>query len=541
MDPGTLLAGRYRIEAALASGGMGVVYSATQLPLNRSVAIKVLRRELLKHGPFLARLRREAQTVARLKHPNIINITDLVLEEDLAFFVMDLLQGESFGTRIAKPQVLDESLAANLGCQVLAALEVAHGVGLVHRDVKPDNIFLVDPAKDGLPPVAKLLDFGLVKNTEQVDDRLTADHAVLGTWQYMPPEQARGEEADARADLYALGACLYYALTKMRPYQAAKLEPPTFALSDVPAPDIRTYRPDLSPTLAATIHQALDKDRLRRFQSAREMADALARSCSRMMPFRRPTENDQPSVLDDPTAAPLANDGGSEEPGARVAAIHRAIGSSVVLQGAAKAGSRPLNVVDARELRETTLQSSNRSNTANTGTASVPSSPISTEVETQPLIRELEKNIPTQRTSSPTQIDPRRAPAAYEPTVDVLPTEQLELPSQDLVSAEMDSIESVELRSIPANLPPNDANHAAASRLGGPQWSPPQKLRAPAVLTFQDSSLASGVPSSSRGDRETPTTIGKRQQDSRRRLAWMFFFGALVFLSGLLLGQFLVK
>lgn len=540
MDPGTLLAGRYRIEAALASGGMGVVYSATQLPLNRAVAIKVLRRELLKHGPFLARLRREAQTVARLKHPNIINITDLVLEEDLAFFVMDLLQGESFGTRIAKPLVLDEALVANIGCQVLAALEVAHGVGLVHRDVKPDNIFLVDPVKEGSgsPPVAKLLDFGLVKNTEQTDDRLTADHAVLGTWQYMPPEQARGEEADARSDLYALGACLYYALTKMRPYQAAKLEPPTFALSDVPAPDIRTYRPDLSPTLAATIHQALDKDRLRRFQSAREMADALARSCSRTMPWRRPPENEQPSVLDEPTMG-ASSDGRSEEPSVRVAAIHRAIGSSVALQQQGIAGSRPLDVSDARELRESTLQSS-----ATASNVSTRSSPISTEVETQPLIRGPHEAATNKRASSPTQIDPRRAPAAYEPTVDVLPTEQLELPSQDLVSAEMDSIESVELRSIPANVPANDALGGAAP---APHWSPPQKLRAPPpLLTFQDSSGAweptSGVSSSSRGDRETPTTMGKvRQQEGRRRLAWMLFFGALVFLSGLLLGQFLVK
>lgn len=274
MDPGTLLAGRYRIDAELASGGMGVVYSATQLPLGRPVAVKVLRRDLLKHGTFLARLRREAQTAATLKHPHVVDVTDLVLEEDLAFLVMELLAGESFGAHIAQAAPVTEEVVLQVGMEALAALHAAHGVGLVHRDVKPDNIFLAKVNGGGF--TTKLLDFGLVKINDAGDDRLTADNAVLGTWQYMSPEQARGEQADVRSDVYSLGACLYYALTKKRPYQAAKLDAPMFALSEVAPPDVATLRPEVSPELAAVVHRALDKDRARRWQTAADMRNALA-------------------------------------------------------------------------------------------------------------------------------------------------------------------------------------------------------------------------------------------------------------------------
>jgi serine/threonine protein kinase len=274
MSPGTLLAGRYRIDGVLASGGMGVVYAATQLPLGRPVAVKVLRRELLKHGPFLARLRREAHTAASLKHPNIVNVTDLVLEEELAFLVMEKLEGEVLGSLITRAVSLSGGVVAKIGRQVLHALEAAHGSGLVHRDVKPDNIFL---AQSESRETVKLLDFGLVKVNDPENDKLTATNAVLGTWQYMAPEQAKGQPADARADLYALGAVLYYALTKKRPYQAAEMEASTFALSETRAPAVSELRPDIDPAFAAVIERALEKDLHRRWQSAREMLEAIPR------------------------------------------------------------------------------------------------------------------------------------------------------------------------------------------------------------------------------------------------------------------------
>lgn len=307
MEPGTLLAGRYEIGTALASGGMGVVYSARQLPLGRPVALKLLKRELLKHGPFLERLRREARIAASLKHPNIVDVTDLVLEPDLAFLVMELLQGESFGNLIGRSASMVPRAVANVGCDVLSALTAAHSVGLVHRDVKPDNVFIAKLT--GGEAVAKLLDFGLVKVNDADDGaRLTATNAVLGTWQYMAPEQARGEAADARSDLYSLGACLYYALTKKRPYQAADMEASMFALSETPVPRISDLRNDVDPGLSAIVERALDKDREKRWQTAREMLDALE---------------------------PYGQDGSSRESpgeiptGRRLAAIDRAIASAV--------------------------------------------------------------------------------------------------------------------------------------------------------------------------------------------------------------------
>lgn len=316
MDRGTLLAQRYRIEAALASGGMGVVYAARQLPLERWVAIKVLKPELLKHGPFLARLRREAHTAASLHHPNIVEVSDLVIEDDLAFLVMELLEGESLGSRISDAAPLPAVEVATIASHVLSALDAAHTAGLVHRDVKPDNIFLAR-RPDG-SSVAKLLDFGLVKLDEVLDSqRLTATNAVLGTWQYMAPEQARGEQADARADLYATGAVMYYALTKKRPYQAAEMEASMFALSPATAPSISAMRSDVPPGLVAIVERALEKDRHRRWQSAREMHEAILH----LMGGR--------SVETAPRAVAISSDSATANSFERFEAISRAIDAVV--------------------------------------------------------------------------------------------------------------------------------------------------------------------------------------------------------------------
>ncbi len=392
MDPGTLLAGRYRIESVLASGGMGVVYAARQLPLDRAVAVKVLRHDLLKHGPFLARLRREARTAASLKHPNIVEVLDLVLEEDIAFIVMELLEGTSLGGLITKTATLDQRHVARIGKQVLTALDAAHTAGLVHRDVKPDNVFMA--VENGVE-TAKLLDFGLVKVVDGAEDKLTATNAVLGTWQYMAPEQARGEEADARADVYALGACLYYALTKKRPYQAADMEASLFALSETPAPPLRMLRPDVDDALAEVIERAIEKDMLRRWQTAAEMLDALAPWSQDESTFEeRPLSSAEPS-------SDLALDSrdlvSEQSTGPRIAAISAAIDAVVARPEAIRA---PLPVEPS-------------------------------DTDTLP-VREAPDDMPI-RPQAETLVDERRRPIAYEATVDVG------------VTAPQEPIESVEL------------------------------------------------------------------------------------------------
>lgn len=283
---GTLLAARYRIERPLGQGGMGVVYQAEDLSSGAPVAVKVLKPDLLAGGPFVERLRREARAITALDHPNIVRVHDVHVAPDLAFLVMERLEGESLGAFLRRGRFLGPTVVVRLALALLDALLCAHQSGLIHRDVKPDNIFLA--SVDGVA-VLKLLDFGLVKAITDAAAPLTATGTVLGTWQYMPPEQARGLPLDARADVYAVGACMYYALTRKRPHQAVEMEPSMFALSEVPVRRLVELRPDLDPTLAAIVERALAKDRDAR-PTTEELRDAL-------LPF---ADGDEPALLEGP-------------------------------------------------------------------------------------------------------------------------------------------------------------------------------------------------------------------------------------------------
>jgi len=385
--------------------------------------VKVLRRDLLKHGPFLARLRREARTAASLKHPNIVEVLDLVLEEDVAFIVMELLEGSALGGLITKAAMMDQRHVARIGKQVLVALDAAHGAGLVHRDVKPDNIFIA--VANGVE-TAKLLDFGLVKVHDTTEDKLTATNAVLGTWQYMAPEQARGEEADARSDVYAVGACLYYALTKKRPYQAADMEASLFALSHNPCPPLQRLRPDVDDGLADVIERALEKDILRRWQSANEMLAALGPWAQDESTFEeRPREDAEDSAslaLDSRDFSPFSEPVSEQSTGPRIAAISAAIDAVVVVHP------------------EVARTATRRADNSETDTLPVREMP-----------EELEENPPI-RPQAETLVDERRRPMAYEATVDV------------------GGIESVELH----------------TPLSGGKWRPPQKVRQRPLEEWQD-------------------------------------------------------
>ena len=267
---GTTLGG-YRVEALLGSGGMGSVYRGVQESLKRPVAIKVLRAELGQDAAIVARFRREAELAASLAHPNIAQVTDFGVEEGRAYLVMDLLEGEPLAETIESEGRLDEARTVRIAMQVLTALAMAHERGVVHRDLKPDNIFV--QRVSGMDLV-KLLDFGIARMLEP-DEKMTGTGAVLGTPAYMSPEQARGKPVDARSDVFSVGCVLYEMLSGRRPFRGENYHELMFAVVEQDPQPLAEIDEKLSPALAKVIERAMSKDPEARFASAREMKDAL--------------------------------------------------------------------------------------------------------------------------------------------------------------------------------------------------------------------------------------------------------------------------
>lgn len=278
LDPlvGRLLGGRFRVDSELGRGAMGVVYAGTQSSLARSVAIKILRRELSTDANMVARFRSEAEQAARLSHPNIVEIIDFGHEPDgVLWIAMERLDGESLGARLERVRTLPERETVRIALEILQALEVAHEHRVVHRDLKPDNVFL-SRAQGGVERV-KLVDFGIAK----LDDgdaraRLTATGAVVGTPYYMSPEQARSLHVDGRTDLYALGAMMYEMLAGRPPLVADGYTALLIAILSEEPPPLPSLSPSTSAGLARVIENAMKKDRNARFSSATEMAQALS-------------------------------------------------------------------------------------------------------------------------------------------------------------------------------------------------------------------------------------------------------------------------
>jgi Tol biopolymer transport system component len=281
---GTML-GPYKILAPLGAGGMGEVYRAHDTRLGRDVAIKVLSSHLAATPEIRARFEREARTISQLNHPHICTLYDIGHEGDTDYLVMELLEGETLAHRLEKgPLPLAEVLA--LGVQVADALDVAHRRGIVHRDLKPANVMLT---KSG----AKLMDFGLARAASAPDGRgltvvpgglsesptvsrpLTREGAIVGTFQYMAPEQLEGHEADARSDIWALGCVLYEMATGKRAFEGTSQASLISAImKDEPRP-ILELQPLTPPALERIVTACLEKDPSGRFQSAHDLGFAL--------------------------------------------------------------------------------------------------------------------------------------------------------------------------------------------------------------------------------------------------------------------------
>jgi serine/threonine-protein kinase len=273
---GSVVDGKYRIDGVLGAGGMGTVYRATHLLLERAVALKGIRRQLVGNPVVVERFRREALAVARLRHSHIVTVHDYGVAPDAgAYLVMELLEGHTLREELAQRTRLDVPTALALITQVCAAVGAAHQAGVIHRDLKPENIFLDDCNR---AVAVKLVDFGLAKLeavSESMDWGLMHGGELVGTPGYMSPEQCRLEEADARSDVYALGCVLYEMVTGMRPFGAKTAVALAYQhVYDAPRRPSELV-PGIAPSVEAALMRALAKAPADRHQTAEAFADAL--------------------------------------------------------------------------------------------------------------------------------------------------------------------------------------------------------------------------------------------------------------------------
>lgn len=268
LQPGTLLNDRYRLIEPVGEGGMATVYRALDTRLGRTVAVKVLHPEYVRDQPFVQRFQQEAEFAASLgAHPNVVAIYDIGEDGPLRYIVMELIEGRNLKELIRERAPFTVAEAFALGAQVASALDFAHKRGLIHRDVKPQNI-LVTP--EG---VAKVTDFGIARSVST--SQLTRTGMVIGTAHYFSPEQAQGHSVQPQSDIYSLGIILYEMLTAHLPFDADN--PVAIAMqhlhSEPPSP--WDFNPDLPARAVAVVMRALEKDPARRYRDAAEFAAAL--------------------------------------------------------------------------------------------------------------------------------------------------------------------------------------------------------------------------------------------------------------------------
>src|SRR5215210_2441724 len=260
---GMQLSGRYRLDAQIGAGGMSTVYLAFDQTLERRVAIKLMHREIASDSDQLERFRREARAVAQLSHPHIVGVIDAGEDEGRPYIVFEYVEGETLKDRIRRMGRLPVDEAIAYAIEIARALGCAHQGGIVHRDIKPQNI-LID--EEG---TAKVTDFGIARSL--TEEGLTAEGRVLGTTDYVSPEQALGHAVTGQSDLYSLGVVLFEMLTGDVPFKGDNQVAVAMKHVREELPDVQVRRPEVSAALAAVLDRATDKDLSRRYGRAADL------------------------------------------------------------------------------------------------------------------------------------------------------------------------------------------------------------------------------------------------------------------------------
>ncbi|MEZ4293497.1 MAG: serine/threonine-protein kinase, partial [Polyangiaceae bacterium] len=270
---GTVIAEKYRLEAQLARGGMGSVWVARHVKLGSQLAVKFLDARFVGSRSFVVRFEREARAAAAIESPHVVHVQDFGVEEGTPYLVMELLRGEDLRTRLRRMGRMPVSETADLLVQVAKALRRAHEAGIVHRDIKPGNLFL---ARVDDYEILKVLDFGIAKQPGELRGESTRTGEIVGTPHYVSPEQARGDkDVDHRTDVWAVGVIAYRMLTGHLPFSGDGFGTVLSKVLVEPPPKVGTFVQELPESLDPFFARALAKNREERFQSVRELTDAF--------------------------------------------------------------------------------------------------------------------------------------------------------------------------------------------------------------------------------------------------------------------------
>jgi serine/threonine protein kinase len=300
------VAGNYKIVDKIGEGGMGAVYKGIDMMLEREVAIKVLRPELARQPDIVERFRIEAVTLAKLNHPNIATLFNFFRQGDDYFMVMEFVRGETLDSRMRRSGTMAHEVAIPLFCQALDGIDHAHRMGIIHRDIKPANIMLTEAGS------IKVMDFGIARVLGSA--RMTKQGNIIGTIEYMSPEQVLGQETDSRSDIYSLGILLYEMLTGRVPFTGDSEYKLMQCQIEVTPPPPRSLSPGISPQIENAVMKALAKNPADRFGTAADFRAALLGETGRLEPVVARLDPGPPVVTQTPVGLPPTEAGQSPIP-----------------------------------------------------------------------------------------------------------------------------------------------------------------------------------------------------------------------------------